>query len=84
MDACSGYAFRNHIADFLLRCQLLLDQLCPDEWREVRAQARNSLKRDILGSIPVELVVEIVRYLDISDVFMFQRVYSTKQLTKIE
>ncbi|BDD54967.1 hypothetical protein MAP00_000530 [Monascus purpureus] len=54
--------------------QQLLEQLRPDEWREVQACADIHLKCDILGSLPLEIVAQIVQSLSISEVIVLRRV----------
>lgn len=58
----------------LIRYQQLLNQLRPDEWREVQARTTIQLKCDILGSLPLELVAQIVKFLSISEIISLQRV----------
>ncbi|KAL1963281.1 hypothetical protein VTN77DRAFT_8504 [Rasamsonia byssochlamydoides] len=53
----------------------ILDQLHLDEWRDVSIRAKKiSFQRDILGSLPLEIVAQIVKYLDLWDILRFQRV----------
>lgn len=58
-----------------LRYQRFLSQLRSDELRDVQASMINPrLTHDILGSLPLELVVQVVRFLDTSNVLRLQRV----------
>ncbi|KAJ9229715.1 hypothetical protein DTO169E5_8789 [Paecilomyces variotii] len=53
----------------------ILDLLDLDEWREVKERAESkSLKRDILGSLPVELVARICQLLGLADIVALQSV----------
>ncbi|KAL2000837.1 hypothetical protein VTN02DRAFT_2576 [Thermoascus thermophilus] len=53
----------------------ILDQLLPDEWREVRERVDvRSFKYDILGSLPLELIARICEFLDLREIISLQRV----------
>ncbi|KAE8349812.1 hypothetical protein BDV28DRAFT_54141 [Aspergillus coremiiformis] len=53
----------------------LLEQMHPYEWRDVRDRMNQvSFQKDILGSLPVEIAVQIVKYLDLSEFHIFRRV----------
>ena len=56
----------------------ILDDLTLDERRELHARQK-SLHCDIVGSLPLELVLEIARYLDPLEVWIFQRVRLLKR-----
>ncbi|OGM40659.1 F-box domain protein [Aspergillus bombycis] len=54
---------------------LLLEQMHPDEWRDVRDRMNQvSFQKDILGSLPTEVAVQISRHLDLSEIHTFRRV----------
>ncbi|KAH8690957.1 hypothetical protein BGW36DRAFT_389670 [Talaromyces proteolyticus] len=52
----------------------LLDALHTNEWRELNRRATHALQRDIVGCLPLEIVVEIAQYLEPRDILRFQRV----------
>ncbi|KAE8374298.1 hypothetical protein BDV26DRAFT_284362 [Aspergillus bertholletiae] len=53
----------------------LLEQMHPYEWRDVRDRMnRVSFQKDILGSLPTEVAVQISRHLDLSEIHAFRRV----------
>ncbi|EIT77725.1 hypothetical protein AFCA_011998 [Aspergillus flavus] len=54
---------------------LLLEQMHPYEWREVRDRMNQvSFQKDILGTLPTEVAVQISRHLDLSEIHIFRRV----------
>lgn len=59
-----------------------MDLLDLDEWREVKERAESkSLKRDILGSLPVELVARICQLLGLADIVALQSVCSLEDFS---
>ncbi|KAF9892370.1 hypothetical protein FE257_002147 [Aspergillus nanangensis] len=53
----------------------ILDQLNLYEWRDVRDRLTQvSFHKDILGSLPLEIVVRIVKDLDLSEIHVLRRV----------
>ncbi|KAF7591766.1 hypothetical protein BBP40_001146 [Aspergillus hancockii] len=53
----------------------LLEQMYPHEWRDVRDRMNQlSFQKDILGSLPMEITVQIALYLDMSDIYILRRV----------
>ncbi|KAL5356220.1 hypothetical protein BJX96DRAFT_171407 [Aspergillus floccosus] len=53
----------------------LLDQLQLHEWRDVRDRLHQvSFHRDIVASLPLELAVQIVKHLDLSELHILRRV----------
>ena len=57
-----------------------MDDLTLEERRELNAR-QHSLQCDIVGSLPLELVLEIARYLDPLEAWIFQRVRICHYLT---
>jgi hypothetical protein len=46
----------------------------PHEWRDVRDRMNQvSFQKDILGSLPMEIAVQIAQYLDLSDSYILRR-----------
>ncbi|KAJ5580093.1 uncharacterized protein N7459_006078 [Penicillium hispanicum] len=57
------------------RCHGILDQLRPDEWREVKYRtADKTFQCDLLGKLPLEIVALIAEHMDLADVVLLQRV----------
>ncbi|TID23536.1 xanthine phosphoribosyltransferase 1 [Venturia nashicola] len=57
------------------RLTQLLENLNADEWRHVRAVARDyPLQYDIIASLPLELVAHIFSFLEVADVFQYRQV----------
>ncbi|KAL3436323.1 hypothetical protein BDV09DRAFT_165391 [Aspergillus tetrazonus] len=55
--------------------QQIIDQLNPHEWRDVQKRVnQRTFQKDILGSLPIEIAVQIIQYLDVNDVHLLQRV----------
>ncbi|KAL4902857.1 hypothetical protein BDW74DRAFT_58692 [Aspergillus multicolor] len=53
----------------------IIDQLGPHEWRDVKKRINErSFQKDILGSLPLEVALQIIQYLGISDVLVQRRV----------
>ncbi|KAL4812611.1 hypothetical protein BDW67DRAFT_169828 [Aspergillus spinulosporus] len=53
----------------------IMDQLDPHEWRDVQKRInQRTFQKDILGSLPLEVAVQIIQYLDVNDVHLLQRV----------
>ncbi|KAL4734958.1 hypothetical protein BDV11DRAFT_208912 [Aspergillus similis] len=53
----------------------IIDQLDPHEWRDVQRRInQRTFQKDILGSLPLEVSVQIIQYFDINDVHLLQRV----------
>ncbi|PLN81204.1 F-box domain protein [Aspergillus taichungensis] len=53
----------------------LLDRLTSHEWRDVKERVNSvTFQKDILGSVPTEIAVQIAQYLDLSDLHVLQRV----------
>ncbi|KAL4746244.1 hypothetical protein BDW72DRAFT_210594 [Aspergillus terricola var. indicus] len=53
----------------------IIDQLDPHEWREVQKRInQRTFQKDILGSLPLEVAVQIIQYFDVNDVHLLQRV----------
>ncbi|THC95759.1 hypothetical protein EYZ11_004756 [Aspergillus tanneri] len=53
----------------------ILSQFNLDEWRDVRDQLdRVSFHKDILSAVPLEIAAQITKYLDLSELHVFQRV----------
>ncbi|KAJ5605033.1 hypothetical protein N7510_010187 [Penicillium lagena] len=53
----------------------ILDQLVLDEWREVRSRINPQIfQRDLVGTLPLEIVALIVEYWELVDVVRFRRV----------
>ncbi|KAL4877277.1 hypothetical protein BJY04DRAFT_129977 [Aspergillus karnatakaensis] len=53
----------------------IIDQLTPYEWRDVKDRIeKRTFQRDILGELPLELALHIIRYLSIADVHRLRRV----------
>jgi len=58
--------------------------LTSHEWRLIKAKAdAKSLKYDLVGSLPIELVIEVFSYLDILDPFRLQCVRAAPLLPSI-
>lgn len=64
------YGHSNNINRFVQ----LLNQLDPDECRLVNELVKSRLHRDILGSLPLELVLRILQFVDVKTVVLLQRV----------
>lgn len=59
------------------RYHRILDLLNPHEWRDVQKRInQRSFQKDILAESPPEIAVQIAQYLDLSDLFILQRVCS--------
>ncbi|KAI2995785.1 hypothetical protein CBS147346_9737 [Aspergillus niger] len=57
------------------RYHRILDLLNPHEWRDVQKRInQRSFQKDILAELPPEIAVQIAQYLDLSDLFILQRV----------
>ncbi|PLB36989.1 F-box domain protein [Aspergillus candidus] len=53
----------------------LLDRLSSHEWRDVQERVSSvTFQKDILGSVPTEIAVQIAKYLDLSELHVLQRV----------
>ncbi|KAL4869342.1 hypothetical protein BDV12DRAFT_167955 [Aspergillus spectabilis] len=53
----------------------IIDQLSSYEWRDVKNRINErSFQKDILGELPVELAMHIIRYLNLDDVHLLRRV----------
>ncbi|KAL5044446.1 hypothetical protein BDW71DRAFT_99566 [Aspergillus fruticulosus] len=53
----------------------IIDQLNPHEWRDVQKRVNErTFQKDILGSLPLEVAVQIIQYLDVNDVHLLRRV----------
>ncbi|KAJ5806985.1 hypothetical protein N7474_010577 [Penicillium riverlandense] len=53
----------------------ILDQLVLDEWREVKDRINPRIfQRDLVGSLPLEIVALIVEYWELVDIILFRRV----------
>lgn len=60
----------------------LFEQLSRYEWADAKAHlAQREFHRDIIGSLPIELVVYVFSYLDFTSVYKYQRVSSTWRST---
>ncbi|KAL3475321.1 hypothetical protein BJX99DRAFT_230061 [Aspergillus californicus] len=54
---------------------LILDQLNPYEWRDVKERInQRSFQKDILGALPLEIVVQIIQLLALCDLHILRRV----------
>lgn len=52
-----------------------MNELRLNEWREVKARASSmSFQRDILGSLPIEIVALVAGHMDMADMIRLQRV----------
>jgi hypothetical protein len=55
--------------------QQIIDLLNPHEWRDVQKRInQRTFQKDILGSLPLEIAVHIIQYLDVNDVHLLQMV----------
>lgn len=55
--------------------EALLQEIDPYEWRHVHAiTSQRSFQTDIIGRLPIELVIHIFAYLDPSTPYLLQRV----------
>ena len=53
----------------------IIDQLDPYEWRDVRKRINErSFQKDILGILPLEIAVQIIKYLSLNDAHLLRRV----------
>lgn len=53
----------------------IIDQLGPYEWRDVKTRINErSFQKDILGALPLEIAVQIIKYLSLSDAHLLRRV----------
>ncbi|KAL5332994.1 hypothetical protein BJX70DRAFT_382321 [Aspergillus crustosus] len=53
----------------------IIDELSPSEWRDVKNRINErSFRKDILGDLPLELAVHIIRYLNLDDMHLLRRV----------
>lgn len=53
----------------------ILDQLCPDGWREIKAQADvHTFQYDILGKLPPEIASLVAGNLPLVDIIRLRRV----------
>ncbi|KAL4932273.1 F-box domain protein [Aspergillus undulatus] len=53
----------------------MIDELGPDEWRDVKERINErSFQKDILGSLPLELAVQIIQYLKLDELHLLRRV----------
>lgn len=52
-----------------------MDQLVLDEWREVKRRMNPQIfQRDLVGTLPVEIVALLVEYWELVHVVLFRRV----------
>ncbi|KAL6229520.1 hypothetical protein BDW75DRAFT_249627 [Aspergillus navahoensis] len=53
----------------------IIDQLNPHEWRDVQKRINErTFRKDILGSLPLEVAAQIIQYFDLNDVHVLRRV----------
>ncbi|CAL5869378.1 uncharacterized protein PFLUO_LOCUS3607 [Penicillium psychrofluorescens] len=53
----------------------ILDQLVLDEWREVKSRLNPQIfQRDLVGTLPLEIVALVVEYWELVDVVLCRRV----------
>ncbi|KAF2198362.1 hypothetical protein GQ43DRAFT_165117 [Delitschia confertaspora ATCC 74209] len=68
-------AFTNIPSRRISALEGILNKLTIDEWRFLKSQVDSkTLCRDIVGSLPLELVTQIFSYLDVATPFRLQRV----------
>ncbi|KAL4976541.1 hypothetical protein BDW66DRAFT_166367 [Aspergillus desertorum] len=53
----------------------IIDQLNPHEWRDVQKRINErTFQKDILGSLPLEIAVQIIQHFDVNEVHLLRRV----------
>ncbi|KAL4994794.1 hypothetical protein BDV10DRAFT_175976 [Aspergillus recurvatus] len=53
----------------------IIDQLNPHEWRDVQKRINErTFQKDILGSLPLEVALQIIQYFDVNDVHLLRSV----------
>ena len=88
-SAVKGGSPSAEMADVVLRFQQLsknereqcliqlIHPLSPYEWRSLKARMNaRTFQKDIVGSLPLELVIQVFGYLDFTVIYKFQRVSS--------
>jgi hypothetical protein len=74
---------RSNSVDIIIydRLSEILETLDSNEWRHVQELAsRHTLQRDIIAALPLELVANILSFMEVADVFQYRRVSSSKAL----